>query len=33
MRAWRAEESDAPVQSGSAKARPKEKKKDRFKPY
>lgn len=34
VRAWRpAEGSDAPVQSGSAKARPKEKKKDRFKPY
>ncbi|OQE89851.1 hypothetical protein PENNAL_c0013G00422 [Penicillium nalgiovense] len=38
VRAWRpAEESEAPVQSGpgfgSAKARPKEKKKDRFKPY
>ncbi|KAJ5458420.1 hypothetical protein N7475_009808 [Penicillium sp. IBT 31633x] len=34
VRTWRpAEESDAPVQSGSAKARPKEKKKDRFKPY
>ncbi|OQE46307.1 hypothetical protein PENCOP_c001G00363 [Penicillium coprophilum] len=34
VRAWRPTEgNDAPVQSGSAKARPKEKKKDRFKPY
>ncbi|KAJ6001323.1 hypothetical protein N7499_002764 [Penicillium canescens] len=33
VRAWKLAEEGAPVQAGSARARPKKEKKDRFKPY
>jgi hypothetical protein len=33
VRAWKLAEEGAPLQAGSARARPKKEKKDRFKPY